>query len=263
MRGRPYFGDILPVHLAVFGRSGALMRFYVADGSAAVQLKGRSAVLCVYRDAEETGAFLRMQGVRYVNAGGAAARARVQSSVRAARSGAGESRRSAVPGRCPPDAGPRARAAEVTDFMMRGEDDPGAWDNFYSELCTKLARGAAEVWAVRREGALVSTAGAYALSPDTAYLAAVETLEALRGQGIGGWLMGLLAADLAARGRRVGTLLQKRTAEFLPPSWLCGGGYRAALCAGRAARRKNKGPAQPGGKTGRRAADTTMKEDRE
>ena len=46
VRGRPYFGDILPVHLAVFGRSGALMRFYVADGSAAVQLKGRSAVLC-------------------------------------------------------------------------------------------------------------------------------------------------------------------------------------------------------------------------
>ena len=27
VRGRPYFGDILPVHLAVFGRSGALMRF--------------------------------------------------------------------------------------------------------------------------------------------------------------------------------------------------------------------------------------------
>ena len=60
VRGRPYFGDILPVHLAVFGRSGALMRFYVADGSAAVQLKGRSAVLCGPYDAEETGAFLRM-----------------------------------------------------------------------------------------------------------------------------------------------------------------------------------------------------------
>ena len=56
VRGRPYFGDILPVHLAVFGRSGALMRFYVADGSAAVQLKGRSAVLCGTYDAEETGA---------------------------------------------------------------------------------------------------------------------------------------------------------------------------------------------------------------
>ena len=98
--------------------------------------------------------------------------------------------------------------------MMRGEDDPGAWDNFYSELCTKLARGAAEVWAVRREGALVSTAGAYALSPDTAYLAAVETLEALRGQGIGGWLTGLLAADLAARGRRVALSCKKERLNF-------------------------------------------------
>ena len=50
VRGRPYFGDILPVQLAVFGRS---------------------AVLCGTYDAEETGAFLRMQGVRYVTAGGA------------------------------------------------------------------------------------------------------------------------------------------------------------------------------------------------
>ena len=194
VRGRPYFGDILPVHLAVFGRSGALMRFYVADGSAAVQLKGRSAVLCGTYDAEETGAFLRMQGVRYVNAGGAAP--------------AGYSPLYALHNLV------LAKAAEVTDFMMRGEDDPGAWDNFYSELCTKLARGAAEVWAVRREGALVSTAGAYALSPDTAYLAAVETLEALRGQGIGGWLTGLLAADLAARGRRVALSCKKERLNF-------------------------------------------------
>ena len=42
-------------------------------------------------------------------------------------------------------------------------------------------------------------------------------------------------------GAACGTLLQKRTAEFLPPSWLCGGGYRAALCAGRAAGGKIKG----------------------
>ena len=78
----------------------------------------------------------------------------------------------------------------------------------------KAGQGAAEVWAVRREGALVSTAGAYALSPDTAYLAAVETLEALRGQGIGGWLTGLLAADLAARGRRVALSCKKERLNF-------------------------------------------------
>ena len=188
VRGRPYFGDILPVHLAVFGRSGALMRFYVADGSAAVQLKGRSAVLCGTYDAEETGAFLRMQGVRYVNAGGAAP---AGYSPLYALHNLVLAKAAAPP--CPDavrltlDRAPAP--AEVTDFMMRGEDDPGAWDNFYSELCTKLARGAAEVWAVRREGALVST-------------------------GIGGWLTGLLAADLAARGRRVALSCKKERLNF-------------------------------------------------
>ena len=48
----------------------------------------------------------------------------------------------------------------------------------------------------------------------SAYLAAVETLEALRGQGIGGWLTGLLAADLAARGRRVALSCKKERLNF-------------------------------------------------
>lgn len=240
VRGRPYFGDILPVHLAVFGRSGALMRFYVADGSAAVQLKGRSAVLCGTYDAEETGAFLRMQGVRYVNAGGAAP---AGYSPLYALHNLVLAKAAAPP--CPDavrltlDRAPAP--AEVTDFMMRGEDDPGAWDNFYSELCTKLARGAAEVWAVRREGALVSTAGAYALSPDTAYLAAVETLGSAARAGHRRLADGPACSGSGSPGAACGTLLQKRTAEFLPPSWLCGGGYRAALCAGRAAGGKIKG----------------------
>ena len=213
VRGKPYFGDILPVHLAVFGRSGALMRFYVADGSAAVQLKGQSAVLCGTYDAEEVGAFLRMQSVRNVNASGAA-----PAGYRRLHALYNLALEKAVVPPCPSAAHltlDRAPApSEVTDFMMRGEDDSGAWDNFYSELCSKLARGAAEVWAVRRDGKIVSTAGAYALSPDAAYLAAVETLEALRGQGIGGWLTGLLAADLAARGRRVALTCKEERLRF-------------------------------------------------
>ena len=136
----------------------------------------RAAAPCcaVHTTREETGAFLRMQGVRYVNAGG---RAPAGYSPLYALHNLVLAKAAAPP--CPDavrltlDRAPAP--AEVTDFMMRGEDDPGAWDNFYSELCTKLARGAAEVWAVRREGRVVSTAGAYALSPDTAYLAAVET----------------------------------------------------------------------------------------
>lgn len=75
----------------------------------AVQLKGRSAVLCGTYDAEETGAFLRMQGVRYVNAGGAAPAGysplyALHNLVLA------KAAAPPVPGRCPPDAGPRARA---------------------------------------------------------------------------------------------------------------------------------------------------------
>ena len=163
VRGRPYFGDILPVHLAVFGRSGALMRFYVADGSAAVQLKGRSAVLCGTYDAEETGAFLRMQGVRYVNAGGAA---------------------------------------------------PAGYSPLYALHNLVLAKAAAP-----------PCPDAVRLTLDRAPAPAEVT--ACSGSG--------------SPGAACGTLLQKRTAEFLPPSWLCGGGYRAALCAGRAAGGKIKG----------------------
>ena len=36
----------------------------------------------------------------------------------------------------------------------------------------------------------------------------------LRGQGIGGWLTGLLAADLAARGRRVALSCKKERLNF-------------------------------------------------
>lgn len=39
-------------------------------------------------------------------------------------------------------------------------------------------------------------------------------MEALRGQGIGGWLTGLLAADLAARGRRVALSCKKERLNF-------------------------------------------------
>lgn len=140
VRGRPYFGVSCPVHLAVFGRSGALMRFYVADGSAAVQLKGRSAVLCGTYDAEETGAFLRMQGVRYVNAGGAAPAG--YSPLYALHNLVlGESRRSAVPGRCPPDAGPRARARRGDGFYDARRGRPRRVGQFLFRALHKAGPG--------------------------------------------------------------------------------------------------------------------------
>lgn len=205
VRGCPYFGDVLPIHLAVFGESHALMRFFFASPAAAIQVRGQSALLCGAYDAEETGAFLRMQGVRRVN----------------------------LPAQCPPPAGyspaktlcelalnpppslPAPPAlpglsldrtpspSEVTDFLMRGETDFSAHDNFYSELCTKLNHGAAEIWAARRNGRMIATAGAYALCPGAAYLAGVETAPDLRGCGVGSYLTAALAARFADSGRRV------------------------------------------------------------
>lgn len=202
VRGKPYFGDVLPVHLAVFGEAHALMRFYTATPAAAMQLRGQSALLCGACDAEETGAFLWMQGIRRVNTDGA-----VPAGYAAVRTLCGLVLQSA-PAVFPPalpsltlDRAPSS--AEITDFLMHGKREFGARDNFYSELCTKRSRGAAEVWAVRQGGALVATAGAYALSPGAAYLAAVETAAPLRGHGVGSWLVSLLARHLADGGRRV------------------------------------------------------------
>ena len=205
VRGCPYFGDVLPIHLAVFGESHALMRFFFASPAAAIQVRGQSALLCGSYDPEEVGAFLRMQGIRRVNLPARSAPPAGYRPIKtlyelALRQMFCAPPAPALPGlaldRAPPP-------SEITDFLMCGETDFSARDNFYSELCAKLNRGAAEVWAVRQNGALAATAGAYALSPDHAYLAAVETAEHLRGHGIGGWLTGMLAKRFVESGRRV------------------------------------------------------------
>ena len=79
-------------------------------------------------------------------------------------------------------------------------DRPGRRDDFYSELCTKRSRGLARVWALEREGEIVCTVGAYALAEGQAYMACGETIEALRGRGIGGRLIVGMANALSAEG---------------------------------------------------------------
>ena len=245
-RGRPYFGDVMPLHLAVFGENHPRMRFYTASPAAALQLRGRSALLCGTYDREETGGFLALCGVERVQTDGAppagyARRRRLCCMALAAfakppLAAAGPSPppfagapaaafagpylvRPDVPPHEPPLAGlaldPAPPPGETADFLM-GARGAEIRDNFYSELCAKLARGAACVWAVRRvgDGRMVATAGAYALTPETAYLAAVETAEPLRGKGVGSWLVGALAAQLAGEGRRVSLLCEEGRIAF-------------------------------------------------
>ena len=73
-------------------------------------------------------------------------------------------------------------------------------DDFYSELCSKRSRGLARVWTLEREGNIICTVGAYALANGQAYMACGETVEALRGKGVGGRLIVEMANALAAEG---------------------------------------------------------------
>lgn len=253
VRGKAYFGDVMPLHLAVFGENHPHMQFYTASPNAALQVHGRSALLCGTYNREETGGFCALCGVERVLADGVPPAGYVRErrlcymvfsgadAKAGERSGAGDASVGAGELRKPPPAGLVLDKApppgETADFLMRGKGSE-LRDNFYAELCMKLARGAACVWAVRaaRDGRMCATAGAYALTPKTAYLAAVETAEPLRKKGIGSWLVAALAAQLAAEGRRVSLHCEEGRAAFYArlgfaqahAVWRCGRGEEDA-----------------------------------
>lgn len=89
-------------------------------------------------------------------------------------------------------------AGKAADLLF--PDRPSKRDDFYSELCSKRSRGLARVWALEREGNIICTVGAYALANGQAYMACGETVEALRGKGVGGRLIVEMANALAAEG---------------------------------------------------------------
>ena len=89
-------------------------------------------------------------------------------------------------------------AGKAADLLF--PDRPSKRDDFYSELCSKRSRGLARVWTLEREGNIICTVGAYALANGQAYMACGETVEALRGKGVGGRLIVEMANALAAEG---------------------------------------------------------------
>lgn len=93
---------------------------------------------------------------------------------------------------------PEPPAGPVAQMLF--PDRPTRRDDFYSELCSKRARGRAVVWALEQGGELACTVGAYAIGTEQAYMACGETAEPLRGRGIGGRLIVRLANTLSAQG---------------------------------------------------------------
>mgnify|MGYP007064534169 CR=1 FL=1 len=67
---------------------------------------------------------------------------------------------------------PEPPAGPVAQMLF--PDRPTRRDDFYSELCSKRARGRAVVWALEQGGELACTVGAYAIGTEQAYMPAAR-----------------------------------------------------------------------------------------
>lgn len=213
-RGKPYYGAMLPLELALFGKSQP-GRFY-AGPTLALDLGGQTAVALGRANPEELAGFLAFCGVEKLMADGPAP--------------AGWERAEALtlfglaPGRAL--ALPEADEALWAGLRLNREpsprglaktlypDAPARQDDFYSALCSKRSRGLARVWALEREGRILCTVGAYALWAGEAALACGMTAAPLRGKGIGGRLIAGAAGALAAEGWRVSFLCREERVRF-------------------------------------------------
>lgn len=107
---------------------------------------------------------------------------------------------------------------EVAEFLQQGETFGGepqeVLDAFYSEACTLRNHGLGEIWALRKDGKMVATAGAYGIWNNTAYLAAVETSPLERKQGFAKVLVLSLVNHLAEQGCLVELLCKPGSEGF-------------------------------------------------
>ena len=193
LSGKPYFEAVLGTHLRLFGQHPASgWAFYLLPGTAVLELRGGSAVVCgalsggsAGEDArEELAGFLRFL---------CADRLRTEQPL-------------ALAGWQP--------AAPLTLWVSRlvfAENDAEA-DEFYSTACTALAHGVGVCHALLQDGRPVCTVGCYEQSNTESYMAAGVTDPAWRGRGLARRLIVEMANTLAA----------DRTVRFACEQTLCG-----------------------------------------
>ena len=196
--GKPFFGCVLPVHLALFGKTSGC---FFAGPTLALDANGSGVIAAGHANPAELGSFLSFLGRhRLLTDGPCPAGWRLSEPyyLYALAPFAALPLGAAPAGFALNEA---ADAGRVADLLFG--DAPERRDRFYAELCIKRNHGAARVWALEKGGEIVCTVGAYAIGGGEAYLACGETAAALRGQGLGGWLIPALANALAAEGLRV------------------------------------------------------------
>ncbi len=87
----------------------------------------------------------------------------------------------------------------IVPLLFAGEDAE-IQDRYYADACTARNAGMAEFWLLRHEGVPIFTVAASAILGRDVYLSAGETIEAHRGQGIGGRYITQMANEYAAKG---------------------------------------------------------------
>ena len=219
--GKPYFEAVLGTHLALFGAHPASgWVFYLLPGTAVLELRGGSGVLCGVLPGGEEGETAReeLSGfLRFLHA----------NTLRTEQPLALDGWRPAAPltlwelpqGRALPQ--PPAPPAELVfdkapsmlpvSRLVFADSDAEA-DEFYSAACTALAHGVGQCRALLHGSRPVCTVGCYEQSENESYMAAGVTAPDWQGRGLARWLIVGLANELAAR----------RTVRFACFPELCG-----------------------------------------
>ena len=195
--GKLYFDSYLPLQLELFGRCGGS---YFAGEHLAMDANGDEVIACGTADPEELASFLAFLGKhRYLTDGTAPAGWHAAETLHRFCLPAGQ----LLPEPPAPvglTLNEQPSAMGAARFLF---GDGPLRDDFYAELCTKRNHGKAQFWALEAEGRILATAGACGLYNGQAYLACVQTQEALRGRGIGGWLVPRLVNSLSREGWQV------------------------------------------------------------
>ena len=203
-RGRWVLGALLPLDLALFGKSQP-WRFY-AGPTLALELSGSTAWAAGHANPEELASFLAFCGCESII---------LDEAECPPPTGWHKAETLTVFGLAPGKALPLPAADKALWAQLTLEREPSAMAvaralypadsakqaDFYSELCSKRSRGKALAWTLQQGSALVCTVGAYALANGQAYMACGQTADLLRGKGIGGRLIVQLANALAAEGQ--------------------------------------------------------------
>ncbi len=103
---------------------------------------------------------------------------------------------------------------EVLELLDSREPLPPARrEALYADLCVRLSRGLAALWGIRgANGALLSTAGAYCITPGEIYISGVETRPGAEGRGLASALIRRLCRRYAPR--RAGLLCWPALAPY-------------------------------------------------